>query len=136
MRYYALSKEANYAELKSLISEKAFVLSSGDVKIMDLCYCPFEKTCGSCDKNSLYGLIDENGREFTMRRYVDDKGNCRFEVYNCASLIGVGIEGAGKLLDCTLQNDKAQAVQAANDEIMQKKLYKNYTSGHFKRGVL
>lgn len=136
VRYYALSKEGNYAELKGLISEKAFVLSSGDVKVMDLCYCPFEKTCGNCDKKSLYCLTDENGREFPMRRYMDDKGNCRFEVYNCASLIGVGVNGAGKLLDCTLQEDKKQAVQASNDENMQKKLYKNYTSGHFKRGVL
>ncbi len=136
VRYYALSKEANYTELKGLISEKAFVLSSGDVKVMDLCYCPFEKTCGRCDKKNVYCVTDENGREFPMRRYTDDKGNCRFEVYNCASLIGVGVDGAGKLLDCTLQEDKAQAVQAANDEIMQKKLYKNYTSGHFKRGVL
>ena len=136
VRYYALSKEANASELQPLISEKAFVLSLGDIKLMDLCYCLFEKTCANCDKKNIYCLMDENGREFPMRRYTDDKGNCRFEVYNCATLIGKGIDGAGKLIDCTLQEQKGQAVAAIDDEILQKKLYKNYTSGHFKRGVL
>lgn len=103
---------------------------------MDLCYCPFGKTCGQCDKKQLYTLTDEGGREFPVRRYVDGNGNCRFEVYNCADLVGLGAKGAGQLLDLTLVADKKTALAAKDDESKQKQAYKNYTSGHYKRGVL
>lgn len=133
--YYALSKEANAQEARVLVSEKAFVLSSGNLKIMDLCYCPFGKTCGVCDKKSVYTLTDENGRVFPVRRYLSADGDCRFEVYNCADLIGQGVKNAGKLLDLTLVVDKRSACAADTDE-KQKQTYENYTSGHLKRGVL
>ena len=134
--YYAISKEANEEEARALVSEKAFLLSSGGIKIMDLCYCPFGKTCSVCDKKSVYTLTDESGREFPVRRYVAADGNCRFEVYNCADLIGIGLKNAGALLDLTLVKDKQLAVDAKDNELEQKKVYKNYTSGHLKRGVL
>lgn len=134
--YYALSKELKGEELSLLVGEKAFALSSGGIKIMDLCYCPFGKTCGQCDKKQLYTLTDEGGREFPVRRYVDGNGNCRFEVYNCADLVGLGAKGAGQLLDLTLVADKKTALAAKDDESKQKQAYKNYTSGHYKRGVL
>ena len=134
--YYAISKEANAEEARALVSEKAFLLSSGGIKIMDLCYCPFGKTCSVCDKKSVYTLTDESGREFPVRRYVAADGNCRFEVYNCADLIGIGLKNAGALLDLTLVKDKQLAVAAKDNELEQKKVYKNYTSGHLKRGVL
>ena len=134
--YYAVSKELNEQEAKGLLSEKAFALSSGNIKIMDLCYCPFGKTCTKCDKKDVYTLTDENGRKFPVRRYLAADGTCRFEVYNCAQLIGLGIEGAGKLLDLTLISDKVQAVTAQDKESLQKQVYETYTSGHLKRGVL
>ncbi len=134
--YYAISKELSECEIAPLISSKAFVLSSGDIKIMDLCYCPFGKTCAKCDRKEHYVLTDENGREFPVRRYLDAEGNCRFEVYNCASLIGKGVDGAGCLLETTMQPQKALAVHAVLDENKQKKLYGSYTSGHLKNGVL
>lgn len=134
--YYAISKEANAEEARALVSEKAFLLSSGGIKIMDLCYCPFGKTCSVCDKKSVYTLTDESGREFPVRRYVAADGNCRFEVYNCADLIGIGLKNAGALLDLTLVKDKQLAVGSKDNELEQKKVYKNYTSGHLKRGVL
>ena len=134
-RYYAISKETNIREGSALIGENAFVLASGGIKLMDLCYCPFGKTCTSCDKKDLYNLTDENGREFPVRRYLAGNGACRFEVYNCADLIGQGLKGAGRILDLTLIKNKKAACFAKTDE-EQKKLYKNYTSGHFKRGVL
>ncbi len=135
VRYYALSKEGKAEELRPLAGERAFVLSSGDIKLMDLCYCPFEKTCSVCDKKAAYTLTDENGRQFPVRRYQAADGGCRFEVYNCARLVGVGVEGAGKLLDATLGN-AAQAVVSKENEEEQKQVYKRYTSGHYKRGVL
>lgn len=132
--YYALSKEARVEELLPLIGEKAFVLAWGDVKLMDLCYCPFGKTCSSCDKKDVYVLTDENGRVFPVRRFVSADGSCRFEVYNCANLIGNGIKNVGKLLDVSVTANKTAAL-AANTEEKQKALYEKYTSGHYKRGV-
>ena len=119
-----------------MLGEKAFVLSSGNIKIMDLCYCPFGKTCAKCDKKDVYTLTDENGRKFPVRRYVAKNGECRFEVYNCADLVGLGVKKAGKLLDLTVVTDKISAAQAKEDKTQQKKVYKNCTSGHYKRGVL
>ncbi len=133
--YYVISKELNGEEGFALASEKAFLLSSGNIKIMDLCYCPFGKTCNICDKRSAYRLTDENGRVFPVHRYLAANGNCRFEVYNCADLVGQGIKGTGKLLDLTLISDRKAACVADTDE-QQKTIYENYTSGHLKRGVL
>ena len=134
--YYALSKEANTEEAATLVGEGAFALSLGDIKLMDLCYCPFGKTCASCDKKAVYTLTDEGGRAFPVRRYIAGDGSCRFEVYNCAKLIGAGVKNAGKLLDVSVIEDKIATVHAKDDETEQKKLYQNYTSGHYKRGVL
>ena len=102
---------------------------------MDLCYCPFGKTCAVCDKKDVYRLTDENGRVFPVKRYVAANGECRFEVYNCADLVGQGVKNAGKLYDFTLIKEKALAISAATEE-EQKKIYAQYTSGHFNRGVL
>ena len=136
VKYYALSKELNERELEKLITEKTFVLSSGNIKLMDLCYCPFSKTCASCDQKSVYTLTDENGRAFLVRRYKGANGDCRFEVYNCADLISMGVNGGGKLLDLTLVKDKRAAINAKENIGEQKKVYQSYTSGHYKRGVL
>lgn len=133
--YYAISKELSFVECLPLISERAFALSLGDIKLMDLCYCPFEKTCKACDRRTVYTLTDENGREFPVRRYTVE-GNCRFEVYNCAALIGTGVAGTGKLLELTVTKDKKGVVSAVEDTEKQKKIYQKYTSGHAKNGVL
>jgi hypothetical protein len=112
------------------------VLSCGDLKIMDLIYCPFGKTCSACDKKDVYRLTDENMRSFPVRRYVAARGECRFEVYNCARLIGKGLRCAHMLLDLSITDNKVQAVEIREDEEKQKQIYKSYTSGHLKRGVL
>ena len=134
--YYAISKELNMEEGNALKSSQSFALASGNLKIMDLCYCPFGKTCSVCDQRNSYMLTDENGREFPVRRYIAGNGDCRFEVYNCAELVGTGIKGSGKLLDLSLVSKKQEAICAQEDETAQKSIYKGYTSGHYKRGVL
>lgn len=134
--YYAVSKELNAQEAVGLSGERAFAFSLGDIKIMDLCYCPFGKTCSVCDKRQTYTLTDESGREFPVRRYVAADKSCRFEVYNCAALIGRGVRGMGKLIDVSATKDKCAVVCAIEDETRQKELYRGYTSGHLKRGVL
>lgn len=133
--YYTVSKETNAREAKNFTGDGAFVLHCGDVKIMELCYCPFGKTCTACDKKSRYVLTDENGREFPVRRYVAGDGSCRFEVYNCAKLIGENIQGAGKIIDLTMTENKKQVLSLLGDENLLKQAYKTYTSGHYKRGV-
>ncbi len=134
--YYAVSKECNAEEASTLVGNNAFLLSSGDIKLMDLCYCPFGKSCGNCDKKEVYLLTDEGGRVFPVRRYFAADGSCRFEVYNCSNLVGRGLKNAGKLLDLTITENKRDAIEAKEDEIEQKKIYRSYTSGHSKRGVL
>jgi hypothetical protein len=103
---------------------------------MDLCYCPFGKTCKSCDKANEYVLTDENGREFIARRYQSAKGDCRFELYNCAKLVSEPFVGAGALLDLTTVTNKDKVIDALSDVERQKTLFQAYTSGHLKRGVL
>lgn len=133
--YYALSKESNEKEGAGLASDKAFALTAGNIKLMDLCYCPFGKTCSVCDKKEVYKLTDENGRVFPVRRYISADGACRFEVYNCADLVGRGIKGAGRLMDLTLIKEKSALLLAETEE-EQKQVLGACTSGHFKRGVL
>ena len=133
--YYVISKETTVKEGERLAGKNAFVLSSGNIKLMDLPYCPFGKTCSVCDKKEEYELRDENGRIFPAKRYLSADGACRFEIYNCASLVGVGLKGFGKLLDVSVCKEKEGAFLARNNEEKQKELYKTYTSGHFRRGV-
>ena len=134
--HYAISKELNKNEAERLVGERAFALSSGNIKLMDLFYCPFGKSCLSCDKRQEYTLTDENGRVFPVRRYTCANGECRFEVYNCVDMVGTGMKGVGKLLDLTIEKDKNSAIIAVNDIEKQKRVYKTHTSGQWSRGVL
>ncbi len=97
-RCFALSKELSAREQDALATEGAFALKRGAIKVMDLCYCPFECICKDCDRQELYRLTDEEGRRFPLRRYRAASEFCRFEVYNCAPLLGGG-ELAGTLVD-------------------------------------
>lgn len=101
-KYTALSKELTIREADAISTENTFFLSSGNIKVMDLIYCPFEKKCSSCDKRENYTLTDESGRKFPLRRY--ETSECRFEVFNCANLIPVNCK-SGKLCDDTVKNN-------------------------------
>jgi putative protease len=126
--YIALSKELTTREVKPLLSENTFYLTAGDIKVMDLIYCPFGRTCGKCDKKTCYELTDENGRKFPLKRYkVDDF--CRFEIYNCASLVAQN-NFTGALIDCTIEKDVQKIIDNYNDEKGLKEIFKNYTRGH------
>lgn len=132
--YYALSKELSEKESAGLLSENAFSLFGGDIKVMDLCYCPFQKTCANCDKKSVYVLTDENRRKFPLRRYKNSNGECRFEVYNCAKLISEMKRGGGRLYDLSVTGNVKSATQETN--LSQNELFKPYTYGHAKNGVI
>ena len=130
--YVALSKELTVSEQKFLSTENTFALASGNIKVMDLIYCPFGRKCRECDKRNIYTLTDENGRKFPMRRYKTSE--CRFEVFNCASLLGGS--PVGTLIDCTLESDPNCVIQINDDEQKQKEYFKNYTRGHGNSPVL
>ena len=84
-KYFTLSAELSLREQNALAAEGGFALSSGDIKVMELCYCPFSRACGTCDRRDLYTLTDEEGRRFPMRRYRVS-GDYRFELFNCSPL--------------------------------------------------
>lgn len=130
--YIALSKELTVAEQKALSRANVFALASGDIKVMDLIYCPFGKRCADCDKKPNYILTDENGRNFPLRRYKTSV--CRFEVFNCANLVGVS--PVGTLLDCTVCGNTQKLVKIAGDGQAQMQYFKNYTRGHANSPVL
>ena len=130
--YIALSKELTIPEQKALSTENTFALSSGNVKVMDLIYCPFGRKCKECDKREIYVLTDENGRKFPLMRYKT--GECRFEVYNCANLIG--ISSVGTLIDCSIDNNSNYLIKISLDEQRQKDYFKSYTRGHGNSPVL
>ena len=130
-RYVALSKELTKNEIEKLSTEKTFALTAGDVKVMDLIYCPFGRKCNNCDRRRTYTLTDESGRKFPMRRYKTSV--CRFEIFNCASLLGNAVTGA--LIDSTLDNP-AKLLACLGDEGKMAAYLKNYTRGHFNSPVL
>lgn len=83
--YIALSKELTITEAKPLARSNTFYLTSGAIQVMDLIYCPFGRSCKTCDMRASYTLTDENKREFNLRRYKLSEF-CRFEIFNCAEL--------------------------------------------------
>lgn len=140
-----LSKEISLVEQKKIAMEirkinpeiAVFALNFGNIKTMDLCYCPFGKTCGACDKRDFYTLTDENERKFFVRRYKDGLGECRFEIFNCAYLAGgAATNGIVPLIDCTCEKDAADLLRLYGDAEKQKETFKNYTFGHAKNSVL
>jgi putative protease len=136
--YIAISKELTTREARALAKENTFYLTVGDIKVMDLIYCPFGKSCASCDKRNVYTLTDENNRAFPLRRYKT--GECRFELFNCASLVSQN-NFTGKLFDVTLpsydgKTDINKIIECASDGEELKKIYKNYTKGHTENPVL
>ncbi|MCM1438939.1 MAG: U32 family peptidase [Roseburia sp.] len=131
--YAALSKELTAAEAAAFSQGNTFYLTGGDIKVMDLIYCPFGKTCSDCDRRGLYTLTDENGRAFPLRRY--ETGGCRFELFNCARLkFENGFTGV--LADLSTDGISASYPQSSADLQNLKKPRKNYTKGHTESPVL
>ena len=131
---FALSKELTDEEQTALALEGAFALSAGSIKLMDLVYCPFERTCKECDRRERYTLTDEGGRAFPLRRYCIG-GACRFEVYNCASL--ATFNGATSVLvDLSVEEAGQAAVSSARSPERGKEIFQTVTSGHGNKSLL
>lgn len=125
--YILLSKELTLKEANALSSGNTFYLTSGNVKVMDLIYCPFEKRCFECDKREIYTLTDENNRRFPVRRYT--VGGCRFEVYNCANLV-CEQPRCGRVADLSVVDNKIKILNAFVSSKDMNKYFKNRTRGH------
>lgn len=125
--YILISKELTVAEAKPLARANTFYLSAGDIKVMDLIYCPFGKSCRECDKRAFYNLTDENNRVFPLRRY--EVGECRFEIFNCAALVSENTF-TGTLTELTTCEYPALFNGRADDSEYLKNTFKNYTRGH------
>lgn len=122
-----LSKELTLKEANALSRGNTFYLASGNVKVMDLIYCPFEKRCFECDKRKIYTLTDENERKFPIRRYT--VGDCRFEVYNCANLV-CEQPLCGRVADLSVEDNQLKILNAFAASEDMGKYFKNRTRGH------
>ncbi len=132
--YVCISKELTVAEARRLSAENSFYLTAGNIKVMDIIYCPFGKRCADCDQRRVYVLTDENNRRFPLRRYK--MGECRFELYNCADLISEGRVG-GRLIDLSLEDKhNISAALKCKNLAEFKDIFKNYTRGHSNSRIL
>ncbi len=134
VEYFTLSKELTEGEQRALSARGAFALTGGGIKLMDLIYCPFQKTCKSCDRRDCYALTDEGEREFSLRRYRLSGEGCRFEVYNCASLASYNGQSSA-LVDCSLEKNQ-KIIDGAFSPEQLKKAQNRVTVGHGNRSLL
>lgn len=130
--YICLSKELTISEANKLSDGHVFYLTSGNIKIMDLIYCPFGKDCSNCDQRTNYVLTDENNRRFPLRRYKISE--CRFEVFNCADLVSED-SYAGKFYDFSLKGKKS-IDSSLKESLKSKDNLQNYTRGHSNSRIL
>lgn len=131
-KYFCVSKELSSKENGPLCAANAFSLTAGGIKVMDLIYCPFGRTCASCDKRRAYTLTDEAGRKFALKRY--ETSLCRFELYNCANLFSE--RGSfGGLYDFTLLDAEGLSRDISNSAALKSKLG-DITRGHSNSPVL
>lgn len=132
-KYISLSKELTIKEADGIAAGNSFYLGCGNIKVMDLVYCPFGRKCGQCDKRDNYTLTDENGRNFPVRRY--EPSICRFEIYNCLPLAADNSR-AGTLVDCTLFKNPQEIIDICRDGEKLRKYFKEYTRGHSVQPIL
>lgn len=130
----ALSKELSIKEIEEIKDSNSFMFVGGNIKVMDLGYCPFSKTCKSCDMKNIYEMTDEVGRKFVLRRYKLDA--CRFEIFNCVPLVCVS-DKISLLYDFTGMTNEQKTIYLKyfNDETELKNSLKCYTFGHIKNGI-
>lgn len=127
---FALSKELSVAEAEQIAC--GAVLRRGNVKLMDLAYCPYGGDCKNCSAKAIGTLTDEGGRSFKLRR-VRLKG-CYFELYNCADLYLEDDERHDTLKNFVLYDRDTATTLAVCGKNAYSKIYP-VTSGTGRRGV-
>ncbi|MBQ8178242.1 MAG: U32 family peptidase [Clostridia bacterium] len=127
----AFSKELSLREIQDTKGvECGFTFVRGDIKVMELGYCPYGKKCNGCKVKTLSTLTDYAGREFTLRRIKLSR--CYFEVYNPMELI---YEETGRVIyNFVLHKGKAFEDRYYASEKEYRNIAKT-TSGHLKKPV-
>lgn len=130
--YMCLSKELIKEETIPLSRSNTFYLTFGDIKVMDIIYCPFGKKCSTCKVQELSYLEDDAKRVFTLKRYKSD--DCRFELYNCSTLIAEN-DFTGRIFDCSITNTNIIDDYLIGAYTLKNKI-KNYTAGHSRSPIV
>ena len=125
-----LSKELSFNEIKDF-SPQCCVFTRGNIRLMELLYCPFGKRCAACRRKNTFKLRDELGHEFTVRRYKLN-GRCRFEIYNDALLFADS--SYSQMINLVCIDDKLRQKVLSGDESLKNTAKTTY--GNLKRGVL
>ena len=99
-----LSKELSEKEILSFQDGLA-VFCGGNVAIMDLIYCPFNRKCGSCNIKEIF-LSDDCERTYKVLKYK--LSECRFVVYNPYDLKDRFIPGKYAFFDKSFSNINEQ----------------------------
>lgn len=124
---YVVSKELTLSSKNGL---GGYYLSGGSIKVMDLCYCPFNKDCAKC-KGADYSFLSDGERDYTLRRYK--LNGCRFQVFNPYPLL---TDGANKSAFNFITLNKTQKIALLNNvfrPINAKLNFPDYTTGHSKK---
>ena len=129
---FAFSKELSLKEIREL-NAGGYVFARGDVKVMDLGYCPYGKVCERCPAPACDVLTDYAGRRFALRRIR--LSACRFELYNPQLLCAAACEDENVLIGAVLRTPE-EALSLLNASDKEVKSAFECTSGASVRGTL
>ena len=130
--HVAVSKELTEKEIKQTgYADAVYYQTRGDLKVMELGYCPYGKNCTKCKAPTLNTLTDYAGRKFILRRIKLSK--CYFEIYNPMEL--VYDNGNLALYNFVLRKGKEALLRMSSTPKEYRERVKNTTSGHLKNGV-
>lgn len=129
---YVFSKELSLKEIGEL-NAAGYLFSRGDVKVMDLGYCPYGKRCERCPAPARDALTDYAGRKFKLRRIR--LASCRFEIYNPQILCSLAPANANLIFNAVLRAPE-EALTLLNASDKEVKSLFECTAGASVRGVL
>lgn len=119
-----LSKELSASQAKGI---DGYYYSAGSIKVMDLLYCPFKKTCKTCERSDI-SFLSDGERQFIMRRVR--LNGCRFEIYNGSYLITAQKDRAVINLIGVKKQHKPLVLSRLGDKAGLQQILKPFTSGH------
>lgn len=128
-----LSKELSSNEINDFTYDFT-LLNNSEVQIMDLIYCPFNKDCKNCKYTDNSYLQDEDKRTFPVFRYKTNE--CRFKIYNVASLYSEKLIKYNQLYDLTTKNSEfIEDFTNKNTHQEKSQSFKNLTVGNYRKGI-
>lgn len=119
-----LSKELSVSQAKDLCG---YYYSAGSIKVMDLLYCPFKKTCADCDRKDI-SEVSDGERNFFLRRVK--LNGCRFELYNGSYLVTANDKRPIVNLIGVKSQIKSLVLSRLGDKRALKEILSPFTSGH------